>query len=214
MKLSDRVERATFSILGLLLLAAGLYTLLRGLGTFGSGASDDPLISASTRRFLGDHEGWWWAAGAAAALLCVLAGLALLRRQLRAVPRRGADPLVRRRDDGVTRVDRGALTGALEDELEHLPDVDRGCGPSRARGYASAGRRAARRCRTTRTSATSAAPWRITRSSGSARPSRPTSWPPRCTSSSPSTVTARFTEGAGSASVPRRWNTPASAAPA
>jgi len=25
----------------------------------------------------------------------------------------------------VTRVDRGALTGALEDELEHLPDIDR-----------------------------------------------------------------------------------------
>jgi hypothetical protein len=124
-KLGDRVERATFSILGLLLLAAGLYALLRGLGTFGSGSSDDPLVSDSTRGFLGDHESWWWAAGAAAAVLSVLAGVALLRRQLRAVPRRGADPLVRRRDDGVTRVDRGALTGALEDELEHLPDVDR-----------------------------------------------------------------------------------------
>jgi hypothetical protein len=124
-KLGDRVERATFSILGLLLLAAGLYTLLRGLGAFGHAASDDPLISASTRRFLGDHEAWWWAAGAAGALLAVLAGLALLRRQLRAVPRRGGSPLVRRRDDGVTRVDRGALTAALEEELEHLPDVDR-----------------------------------------------------------------------------------------
>jgi hypothetical protein len=124
-KLGDRVERATFSILGLLLLAAGLYALSRGLGTFGSGSSDDPLVSDSTRSFLGDHESWWWAAGAAAAVVSVLAGLALLRRQLRAVPRRGADPLVRRRDDGVTRVDRGALTGALEDELEHLPDVDR-----------------------------------------------------------------------------------------
>jgi hypothetical protein len=123
-KLGDRVERTTFSILGVLLLAAGLYTLLRGLGAFGADASDDPLISESTRSFLGDHEAWWWAAGAAAALLAILAGLALLRRQLRAVPRRGSHPLVRRRDDGVTRVDRGALTGALEDELEHLPDVD------------------------------------------------------------------------------------------
>jgi hypothetical protein len=44
---------------------------------------------------------------------------------VRAVPRRGGSPLVRRRDDGVTRVDRGALTAALEEELEHLPDVDR-----------------------------------------------------------------------------------------
>jgi hypothetical protein len=124
-KLGDRVERATFSVIGLLLLAAGLYTLLRGLGTFGHGASDDPLISGSTRRFLGDHEAWWWAAGAVGALLAVLAGLGLLRRQLRAVPRRGAHPLVRRREDGVTRVDRAALTGALEQELEHLPDIAR-----------------------------------------------------------------------------------------
>jgi hypothetical protein len=124
-KLGDRVERVTFSILGVLLLTAGLYTLLRGLGAFGHDASDDPLLSESTRRFLGDHEAWWWAAGAAAAVLAFIAGLALLRRQLRALPRRGGHPLVRRRDDGVTRVDRGALTGALEDELEHLPDIDR-----------------------------------------------------------------------------------------
>ena len=124
MKIGDRVERVTFIILGLLLLAAGLYAVLRGLGAFGSAASDDPLIGDSTRRFLGDHEAWWWIAGVVGAVVSVLLGLLLLRREIRAVPTRSGHPLVRRGDGGVTRIDRGALTGALEDDLEHLSDVD------------------------------------------------------------------------------------------
>ena len=124
MKVTDHLERLIFSLLGVVLLAGGAYVILRGLSAFGDVQANAPLISDSHHRFLGHHESWWWLTGTLAALILTVSGLALLRRQFRAVPDPRSRPLVRRADKGYTRVDGGALTGALEDELEHLPDVE------------------------------------------------------------------------------------------
>ncbi len=124
MKVTDHLERLIFTLLGLLLLAGGAYAILRGLSAFGDGQANASLISDSQHRFLGHHESWWWLTGTLAALILIILGLALLRRQIRAVPDPRSRPLVRRADKGYTRVDGGALTGALEDELEHQPDVE------------------------------------------------------------------------------------------
>jgi hypothetical protein len=123
MKHRDPLERTLLVLLGAAFLTAGAYTVLRGLGALGDAASDGPLASASTVRFLGEHEPWWWRAGCLGALLGVLLGLALLRRELRAVGHAPSRSMLRRQDGGTTRVDGGALTGALEAELQHLPDV-------------------------------------------------------------------------------------------
>lgn len=124
MNASYRIERLILTGLGLVLLAAGIYTLLRGIGTLGNAKSGSPVISSSTRGFLGNHEGWWWLAGAVSATVATMLGLALLRRQLSAVTHPGATQLVRRSDNGATFVSGGALAGALEDELQALPDID------------------------------------------------------------------------------------------
>ncbi len=123
MNTNNAIERAVLTILGLVLVAAGGYALLRGLGTLDNAPSDDPLISHTTHRFLGNHEGWFWLAGALAAALSLALGLQFLRHQLTAITRPSHTSLVRRSTTGTTRVAGRALTNALETDLENLPDI-------------------------------------------------------------------------------------------
>ncbi len=124
MNRSDRTERVAVTILGLLLLALGLYVLLRGAGTLGNASSEQPLLRDARRRFLGDHEAWCWVAGAAAAAISFVLGLHVLRRELGKIARAPRTPLTRRGDLGTTYAASSPLTDALEDELEGLPEID------------------------------------------------------------------------------------------
>lgn len=123
----DRVNRALWTVLGLLLLAGGVCGAIASLGQLPGTEESSPLL-------------WSWAvtrwrdAGAAAplvvaaiGLLGVLAGLFLLRAQLR-ISRSSVEDL--RLDEGPaaggpgsTRVRGGALAGALTEDMRAIREV-------------------------------------------------------------------------------------------
>lgn len=121
----DRVNRTVVSLLGLLLLAAGAYGLLRGAGAFGDGRAGDPLRTQGMADFVADNDHWLWAAVAAVALLIALAALFWLRAQLRPSPSLGQLPVVTGGSTtGRTTLDTSAVNAAVTRDIEVDPDVN------------------------------------------------------------------------------------------
>lgn len=116
-----RVNRAVLAVVGLLLLAAGVFTLLLGLGVLGADQAGrtvvDPAVSDVAR------AGWFWPVVGVAGLLVAALSAWWLLAQAR------TDRLARIRvedtEAGRTLLEGGALTRAVEDEVEGLPGVTR-----------------------------------------------------------------------------------------
>ena len=118
---ASRLNHVGLTLLGLVLLAAGLLGLARGAGLFGRDAAADPLITDGMRRFAAGN-GWFWPVVAAAAVVLALLGLTWLLAQARSerLPGLALEPDP---SDGATRLSGRAVTSALEEEVAEYPGV-------------------------------------------------------------------------------------------
>lgn len=112
----DSSNRVVASILGLLLVSAGGYGLVRSLGGVGHPARAGALLDGDLRTDIAEHAGWVGGAATFVALLVAWLGWWWLRRQL--VPA----PPVRRiavgdGRGGRTSLDAGALAEAVTRDL-------------------------------------------------------------------------------------------------
>jgi hypothetical protein len=118
---ASRLNHVCLALLGLVLLAAGLVGLARGLGAFGRDAAADPLITDAMRRYAAEQDWFWPVVTGVGAVLAVL-GLAWLLAQARSERLPGLalepDPSA-----GATRVSERAVTAALEEEIAEYPGV-------------------------------------------------------------------------------------------
>lgn len=117
-----RANRVVLAVLGLLLLAAGVFTLLVGLGVLGADQADrtvvDPAVDDVARM------GWFWPVVGVVALVVAALSARWLVVQAR------TDRLARLRldddaDGGRTLLEGSALARAVEDEIGDLPGVTR-----------------------------------------------------------------------------------------
>jgi len=116
------VNRVLLLVVGALLFVGGAYVLLRSFSTFGAEPARDQLVSTALRRRVRRNEDWFWpvvALGCAAIALAALGCLWLQRP--RTMP---SDDLEYGDDAHVTTVRSGALSRAVQDELEQQPAVE------------------------------------------------------------------------------------------
>ena len=80
---TERLNRVLLTIVGLLLVAAGIYTLLRSWGALGDAAAAEPLFTANARDWVQRNEEWFWPVMAGVSTLVALLALRWLLAQLR-----------------------------------------------------------------------------------------------------------------------------------
>lgn len=120
--MSSRVNglnRSLLTLLGLLLLAAGGLGLAYSFGAFGDG--QHPLVPEGMRAFAADQPWSWWAVAGVCLLIALLA-LVWLLAQLR-TDRVGSVDLTTDDRDGLTTLNGGAFTDAVETETKQLRGV-------------------------------------------------------------------------------------------
>lgn len=119
---ADRLNRFLLSLLGLLLLIAGVTGLLFGFGAFGEQLAGDRVLAREVEQFVVDQAAWFWPLVAALSLVLAVFALRWLVLQLQ-TDRVGDLDLTERRNDGETHVDSTAVTDALVDATEATPGV-------------------------------------------------------------------------------------------
>lgn len=119
---TNRANRLLLLLLGLILLAGGLAALLTGLGVFGSTRADQPVFTAELVDFADRNAEWFWPLVAVVAVILGLLALWWLLIQARSNRVSNLDIEVDR-VHGRTRLDAGAFTGALVDEIESYRGV-------------------------------------------------------------------------------------------
>ncbi len=119
---ANRLNRTLIALLGLLLLAAGVLTLIRSFGGFGPDLADDPLLSGAETLFAERTSPWFWIAVAAVAALLALLALRWLLAQLRTdrIGMMHLEPDVRR---SATTLHPSAVTTAVCEEIESYRGV-------------------------------------------------------------------------------------------
>lgn len=120
----DSVNRFLLFLIGLVALAGGVVMLLLSVRVFGDSAADKPMLQQSTRDFADRNAGWFWTAiGIGAGVLALLALRWLLAQA--STQRVGSLNLEPDPSGGHTKLSTGALTDAVEDEVEQFRGVDR-----------------------------------------------------------------------------------------
>lgn len=117
-----RVNRTALVLLGLVVTAAGVLTVLVGAGVFGTGLADGPVLVPAVSRFAAD-TGWFWPAVAAAGLVIALLALRWLIVQLRS-DHIGEIDVESDRSHGETVLSPAAVTAALDAEISSYHGVD------------------------------------------------------------------------------------------
>ena len=117
----DRLNRAVLTVLALLLLAAGVYGLLRGYGALGDARATEPVLTEDVRDFVARNANWFWPVAAVASLLVSWLGLRWLLAQFTA-PAVSRLP-VRAEGPGHTELVAGGAAAALARDIEDYPGV-------------------------------------------------------------------------------------------
>lgn len=123
MRALDRVNRAVVSLLGILLLALGVYGLVRGAGALGDRQAEDPLLTRGLRDLVADTEPWFWAVVAGLALLVALAAARWLQEQLTPSPSLSSLAVATGAGPGTSTLDTSAVSTAVTRDVETDPDV-------------------------------------------------------------------------------------------
>lgn len=119
----DRLNRTLLSILGLLLLAAGAYGLLRGGGAFGRDQAEDPLLLEGIRDFVSDNAGWFWPVVALLSLIIAYLAYRWLRAHVRSGPSVTHIEVPGETGLGWTRVRASGAADALAADIRRYPGV-------------------------------------------------------------------------------------------
>lgn len=117
---ADPANRAALLLFGLILAAAGSYTLVRGLGILGVDRAADSVPETLLALF--PDPGWPWlpAVVGSAALLLAIIGLFWFAAQFK-VPPKASMVTVHRTDRGITRVRGSAVGHAASTQLARIP---------------------------------------------------------------------------------------------
>jgi hypothetical protein len=116
-----RTNRIGLTLLGLILTAIGVLTLLTGFGVLGRDRADSPVLIPEAARFAADTA-WFWPVVAAAGVLLALLALRWLAIQLRS-NHLGDIAVEDDRRRGETILSPSALTSALDTEIESYHGV-------------------------------------------------------------------------------------------
>lgn len=120
-----RGNRLGLAVVGVLLLAGGLALVAAQRGLFGSGSTDYVFYSDSAAKFVSDNSSWLWPVAGVVAVLFGLVFLRWLVVQVRTdtVRRLPLDSDGESQGSGRTSLEAGAVTGAVEDDLEQVRGV-------------------------------------------------------------------------------------------
>jgi hypothetical protein len=118
----DRINRALLFAFGLVVLAAGVYALIRSYGGLGEARTHAVVLTPVLRRFVGSNLGWFWLAVLGVAVLLAFAGLWLLRMQLSTRPALG-EVLLGSDRQGRSVLDAGALEAAVAEDIASYEGV-------------------------------------------------------------------------------------------
>lgn len=119
----DALNRTVFTLLGILLIAAGAYGVARGYGAFGSTQAEEPLLTGGITGFFGRIDDWFWPVVALVALILAYLAYRWLKAQLTPTPSVSDLDLTRDPAEGRTTLRASGLTSALSDDIERDPTV-------------------------------------------------------------------------------------------
>jgi hypothetical protein len=119
----DALNRTVFTLLGVILIAAGAYGVARGYGAFGSTQAQEPLLTAGITGFFGRIDNWFWPLVALVALILAYLAYRWLKAQLTPTPSVAELDLTRDPAEGRTTLRASGLTSALSDDIEQDPAV-------------------------------------------------------------------------------------------
>lgn len=119
----DRLNRSVFTVLGLILLVAGVYGLLRGYGVFGDTAAQESLLTGRITGLLGRIGDLFWPLMALLFLIIAYLAWRWLRAQLTGNPSVSEVDLTRDPEAGRTRLSASSATAALTQDIQGDPAV-------------------------------------------------------------------------------------------
>ncbi len=119
----DTLNRTVFTLLGILLVAAGVYGVARGYGAFGSTQAQEPLLTGGITGFFGRIDDWFWPLMALVALIVAYLAYRWLKAQLTSAPSVSELDFTRDPAEGRTTLRASGLTSALSDDLEQDPAI-------------------------------------------------------------------------------------------
>ena len=119
----DTLNRSVFTLIGILLIAAGVYGMARGYGAFGSTQAQEPLLTGGITGFFGRIDDWFWPVLALVALILAYLAYRWLKAQLSTAPSVSELDFTRDPAEGRTTVRASGLASALSDDLERDPAI-------------------------------------------------------------------------------------------
>lgn len=121
---ADRTNRVLLTLFGLLVLLIGAAGMAASVGGFGTAFSGRTLFDNRVSAYIGKHGTWVWAAAAFVCLLIALAALRWMLALLGSTDRTGDITVPGSKDQGSTKLQPAALTGALAGEIGTYHGVD------------------------------------------------------------------------------------------
>jgi hypothetical protein len=119
----DALNRTVFTILGLVLLAAGAYGLARSLGAFGDTQADESLLTSRITGNFSRIDDWFWPLVAFVFLVLAYLFWRWLKAQLTPAPSVSEIDLSRDSAEGRTRLLSSGATSALAEDIQRDPAV-------------------------------------------------------------------------------------------
>lgn len=119
----DAANRTVFTILGVILVAAGGYGLARSFGAFGDTQADESLLTGRLTGNVSRIDDWFWPLVALAFLLLAYLFWRWLRAQLSPSPSVSEIDLTRDSEEGRTRLTASGATEALTEDIRSDPAV-------------------------------------------------------------------------------------------
>jgi hypothetical protein len=114
---ADRINRLALALFGLLVLLAGVASLVASVGGFGTPLSRHALFANRVSAYIGRHGDWLWPAAAAACLLIALVALRWIVALLLSTDRAADITVTGTSKQGTTIMHPAALTGAVSREI-------------------------------------------------------------------------------------------------
>ncbi|HUK69579.1 MAG TPA: hypothetical protein VLW50_12650 [Streptosporangiaceae bacterium] len=121
---ADRTNRFVLTLFGVLVLLAGAAAMTASVGGFGTAFARRALFDNRVSAYIGQHATWVWAAAAFICLLIALAAVRWIAALLISTDRAGDITVPGSEDQGTTKLQPGALTGALTREVGTYHGVD------------------------------------------------------------------------------------------
>jgi hypothetical protein len=127
MSRSDRLDRSLLAAVGVVLVAAATYALVRSYGGLGPAQAHEPILTEPVRTYVGRNHDWFWPVAFLAALTIAYLGYRVLRAKL--IPHPRPEDIHDRNGDDDLVIAPSVLSDAIAEDLTR----ERGIVRARAR---------------------------------------------------------------------------------